>query len=161
MAPPRKRPKDLAGYLAALSHPVFQAGMSWRVVSSKWDGIRDAFAGFDPKVVADFGPDDVERLLGDERIIRSRPKIEATIDNAQAMLELDAEHGGFGRYLASHGGFDETVADLKRQFRFIGDSGAYFFLYMVDEPVPPHEEWSAAHRRSSGRGRGRSATTAR
>ena len=56
-----------------------------------------------------------------------------------------------------------TVADLKRQFRFIGDSGAYFFLYMVDEPVPPHEEWSAAHRASSGRGRGRarSATTAR
>jgi hypothetical protein len=43
-------------------------------------------------------------------------------------LELDAEHTGFGRYLSSHGGFEETVAYLKRQFRFIGDSGAYHFL---------------------------------
>ena len=71
-------------------------------------------------------------------------KIEATIDNAQALLELDAEYGGFDRYLRSHGGFDQTVADLKRQFRFIGDSGAYHFLYVVGEQVPPYEEWRAA-----------------
>jgi 3-methyladenine DNA glycosylase Tag len=141
-APPRRKPKELAGYLEALSRPVFQAGMSWRLIDAKWDGIREAFAGFEPRVVADFGPREIERLLGDPRVVRSKAKIESTIDNAQALLELDHEFGGFGRYLRSHVGFEETVADLKRQFRFIGDSGAYHFLYLVDEPVPPHDERS-------------------
>jgi hypothetical protein len=153
-APPRGKPKTLAGYLEALSRPVFQAGMSWRVIDAKWDGIRDAFLNFDPHAVADFGPREVQRLLGDTRVVRSRAKIEATIDNAQAVLELDDEFGGFGRYLRSHGSFEETVADLKRQFRFIGDSGAYHFLFVVDQPVPPHEEWFAAARGSDGRHRG-------
>jgi hypothetical protein len=139
--PPRKRPKDLAGYLEALSRPVFQAGISWRVIDAKWDGIREAFERFEPRKVAGFGPTKVDRLLEDARIVRSRPKIEATIDNAHTVLELDAEHHGFRRYLKSQGDFDSTVTDLKRQFRFIGDSGAYHFLYAVDEPVPSHEEW--------------------
>ena len=142
--PSRRKPDDLAGYLEALSRPVFQAGMSWHVVDSKWDGIRDAFAGFAPEVVAGYGPDDIGRLLADPRVIRSKAKIEAIIDNAQALLELDAEHDGFDRYLRSHAGFDQTVADLKRQFRFIGDSGAYHFLWSVAEPTPPYEEWRDA-----------------
>jgi Methyladenine glycosylase len=149
--PARHHPKDLAGYLEALSRPVFQAGMSRRVIDAKWDGICDGFAGFGPPAVADFGPSDIERLLADTRIVRSRAKIEATIDNAQALLELDTEYDGFARYLSSHGGFEDTVADLKRQFRFIGDSGAYHFLHVVDQPVPPHEEWFAAKRRPAGR----------
>lgn len=124
---------------------MFQAGISWRVVESKWHGIRNAFAEFDPPTVANFGADDVERLLEDPQVIRSRPKIEATIDNAQTMIELDGEHHGFRRYLQSHEDFDETVADLKQQFRYIGDNGAYRFLYVVDEPVPPHQEWFAKH----------------
>jgi Methyladenine glycosylase len=149
---PRRKPKDLAGYLEALSRPVFQAGMSWRVIDAKWDGIRDAFANFDPATVADFGPREIRRLLGDTRVVRSKAKIEATIDNAQAVIELDAEFGGFDRYLRSHASFEETVVDLKRQFRFIGDSGAYHFLYVVNRPVPPHEEWFAAsHRTGSAR----------
>ena len=149
--PPRKRPKNLAGYLEALSRPAFQAGMSWRVIEAKWPGIREAFREFDPKAVARFGPRDVERLMGDERVIRSRAKIEATIDNAQTLLELDEEHGGFRRYLRSHEDFAATVADLKRQFRFIGDSGAYQFLYVVDEPVPAHEDWFGARKGRRGR----------
>jgi 3-methyladenine DNA glycosylase Tag len=151
--PPRRRPKNLAGYLEALSRPVFQAGISWRVIDAKWDGICDAFARFDPRAVADFGPDEIKRLLNDTRVVRSRAKIEATIDNAQAVLELDHEFGGFGRYLSSHGSFEETVADLKRQFRFIGNSGAYHFLFLVNQPVPPHDEWFTAVRGSGGRRR--------
>jgi DNA-3-methyladenine glycosylase I len=139
--PPQRRPKDLAGYLEALSRPVFQAGMSWRVIDAKWDGIRDAFAGFDPTLVANYGQDDVERLLGDPRVVRSKAKIEATIDNAQTLLELDQEYGGFARYLRSHSSFEQTVGDLKRRFRFIGDSGAYHFLWTVKERTPPYEEW--------------------
>ena len=101
--PPRRRPRDLAGYLETLSRPVFQAGISWRVIEAKWDGIHDAFEGFDPKKVAAFGPKKVDRLMADESIVRSRPKIEAVIDNAQTLLELDAEHGGFARYLTVRG----------------------------------------------------------
>jgi 3-methyladenine DNA glycosylase Tag len=150
--PPRKKPRSLSGYLEALSRPVFQAGMSWRVIDAKWDGIREAFALFDPPTVAGFRARDVQRLLGDRRVVRSRAKIEATIDNAQTLLELDSEHRGFGRYLSSRGGFEETVADLKRQFRFLGDTGAYHFLYVVDQPVPAHDQWFAATRKSPGRG---------
>lgn len=151
--PPRHAPKNLAGYLEALSRPVFQAGMSWRVIDAKWDGIREAFKEFDPPTVAAFGPDEVDRLLEDPRVVRSRPKIEATIDNAQTMLDLDKEHGGFDNYLRSRGGFDATVADLKKNFGFIGDSGAYHFLWVVDEPVPAHEEWFASRPARSARRR--------
>jgi 3-methyladenine DNA glycosylase Tag len=73
----------------------------------------------------------------------ARQKIEATVDNAQALLELDAEHGGFDRYLRSLGGFGESVADLRRQFRFIGDGGAYHFLWQAGELVPDYDSWQA------------------
>jgi methyladenine glycosylase len=117
--------------------------MNWRVIDAKWEGIRAAFAGFDPATVVDYGPDDVQRLLADPRVVRSKAKIEATIDNAQALLELDSEHGGFDRYLGSCGGSADTVADLKRQFRFIGDSGAYHLLWQVGEQVPDYDTWQA------------------
>jgi 3-methyladenine DNA glycosylase Tag len=146
-APDRARPSDLSGYLEAITRAVFQGGISWRVVEAKWDGIREAFAGFDPKAVAAFESADIEKLMADPRVIRNRAKLEGTVDNAQTLLELDAEHGGFGRYLRSHGGFEATVADLKRQFRFLGDTGAYYVLYVVDEEVPPHETWEAARQR--------------
>ncbi len=144
-APKRARPRDLAGYLEAITRAVFQGGISWRVVDAKWEGIREAFAGFEPHAVADLDAADIDALMADQRVIRNRAKLEGTVDNAQTLLELDAEHGGFRRYLRSHGGFDATVADLKRQFRFLGDTGAYYFLYVVGEQVPPHEEWSASH----------------
>lgn len=145
--PAGEKPENLAGYLEALSRLVFQAGISWRVVDTKWDAIRDGFAEFAPEVVAGYGRDDIDRLLNDPGVIRSKAKIQATIDNARTVLELDAEHAGFARYLQSRGGFDETVADLKRQFRFIGDSGAYHFLWLVGEPVPPHAEWPGPRQR--------------
>jgi 3-methyladenine DNA glycosylase Tag len=152
--PPRRRPKNLAGYLEALSRPVFQAGISWRVIDAKWDGIRRAFREFDPPTVAAFGPKQMDALLADEAVVRSRPKIEAVIDNAQTLLELDAEHRGFPRYLKAHGDAAAVAADLQRQFRFIGPSGAYMFLYMVGEPVPPHDQWPAARSRRASHAKG-------
>jgi 3-methyladenine DNA glycosylase Tag len=143
--PPRNRPKSLAGYLSALSRPVFSAGMSWRVVNAKWDGISEAFAHFDPDAVAAFGPDDVDRLVTNEAVIRSRPKIEAVIDNAQVLLDLDGQYKGFRKYLRSHGSYDATAADLQKRFHYIGPTGAYTFLYAVGEDVPTHPEW--AHER--------------
>jgi DNA-3-methyladenine glycosylase I len=66
----------------------FQAGLAWITVLRKRDAFRAGFKGFDPEVVAKFGEKDVERLLGDAGIIRSRAKIEATIGNARAYLEM-------------------------------------------------------------------------
>ena len=145
-APTKITPKSLADYFEVMTKAVFQSGISWSVIEGKWDGFREAFQGFDPAVVARFTPDDVDRLLQDARIVRNRRKVEATVDNALEMEALDLEHDGFRKYLRSHGSFDETVADLKRHFRFLGDTGSYFFLYVVGEKVPSHEDWMASRR---------------
>jgi 3-methyladenine DNA glycosylase Tag len=142
--PTKIRPKALGDYLEVMTKAVFQSGLSWRVVDAKWDGFREAFEGFDAERVAAFTPDDVDRLAQDTRIVRNRRKIQATVDNAVEMVELDREHNGFRNYLRSHGSYDETVADLKRHFRFLGDTGAYYFLHVVGEKVPSHEEWMAS-----------------
>ena len=137
-APERIEVKGLGEYLEVLTKAVFQSGMSWRVVEAKWEGFREAFAGFDPETVAGLTPEDVDRLVEDTRIIRNRRKIEATIDNALELVALDREHGGFRDYLRSHGSYEETVKDLRKHFRFVGDTGAYYFLYVVGEEVPEH-----------------------
>jgi DNA-3-methyladenine glycosylase I len=125
-----------------------QAGLSWSTILRKREGYREAFAGFDPKKIARFSEQDVDRLAQDTRVVRNRRKIEATVDNAVEMIELDREHGGFRNYLRSRGSFEDTVADLKRHFAFLGDTGSYYFLYVVGEKVPPHEEWMASRQRA-------------
>ena len=144
-APTQIEPTGLADYFEVMTKAVFQSGMSWQVVEAKWDGFREAFAAFDPATVAAFSGDDVDRLSEDTRIIRNRRKIEATITNAETMLALDGEPGGFTGWLRSHADFDATVAALRGEFRFLGDTGTYYFLYVVGERVPPHEEWMKAH----------------
>ncbi|WP_045877516.1 DNA-3-methyladenine glycosylase I [Pseudofrankia sp. DC12] len=81
--------RDTVGLFERLSLEAFQSGLSWLTILRKRDGFRRAFAGFDPVVVAEFGPDDEVRLLGDASIVRNRRKIEATIANARAILALD------------------------------------------------------------------------
>ena len=71
----------------------FQSGLAWITILRKRDNFRHAFAGFDPAAVAQFGADDVERLLNDAGIVRHRGKIEATINNARATLEVQHRHG--------------------------------------------------------------------
>ena len=144
MPPTRIRPKALADYLEALSKIAFEAGLSGRVVDAKWENIRKAFNDFDPERVARMTPRGVANLVADERVIRSRSKIEATIANAETLLELDADHGGFRRYLRGHDDFEATVKDLRKRFKFLGDHGAYRFLWIVGEQVPPWEEWAAS-----------------
>ena len=61
----------------------FQAGLSWITILKKRENFRRAFAGFDPDIIAQWGEDDVQRLLGDAGIIRHRGKIEAAINNAR------------------------------------------------------------------------------
>jgi 3-methyladenine DNA glycosylase Tag len=154
-APAKIEPRTLADYLEVLTKAVFQSGISWRVIESKWDGFREAFESFDPKRIARFTPADVDRLAEDTRIVRNRRKIEATIDNAVELLALEKEHGSFQDYLRSHASFEETVADLKRRLRFLGDTGAYYFLYVVGEKVPSHEDWMASREANVKRAGGR------
>ena len=76
----------------------FQAGLSWRTILGKRAAFRAAFDGFDPERIARYGERDVARLLGDAGIVRSRAKIEATIGNARAYLEV-MEQEGFAVWL--------------------------------------------------------------
>ena len=140
-APARIEPQSLGDYLEVMSKSTFQTGMSWRVVESKWPGIRDAFRSFNAEAVADLTEPELDTLTGDKRVIRNRRKIEAVVANAQRMIELEKSHGSFRNYLRSHDSFDATVKDLRKQFKFLGDMGAYLFLYVVGEVVPPYEEW--------------------
>jgi DNA-3-methyladenine glycosylase I len=84
-----RRVRDTVGLFERLTLEAFQSGLSWLTILRKRPAFRAAFADFDPAVVADFGPADVERLLGDAGIVRNRRKIEATVVNARAVLALD------------------------------------------------------------------------
>jgi len=79
----------------------FQSGLSWLTILRKRPRFREAFAGFEPARVARFDGRDVERLLSDAGIVRHRGKIEATIANARATLELTREHGSLAAFLWS------------------------------------------------------------
>ena len=143
-APAKIAPQGPGDYLEIMSKVVFQAGMSYKIVESKWPGIREAFHGFDAAKVAGMTPPEIDLLAQDTRVIRNRRKLESVVSNAQRLLDLDSEFGGFQKYLRSHGDFASLVKDLRRQFKFLGDMGCYYYLYVVGEEVPPHEEWQAS-----------------
>jgi 3-methyladenine DNA glycosylase Tag len=141
-APPQIKPKRLGDYLEVMSKAVFQSGMSWDVVEAKWPGTREAFGGFDAEAVARMSDREIDKLATDTRLIRNRRKIAAVVENANKLIALDAEHKGFRKYLRSFGGdYYALVKDLRKQFKFLGDTGCYMFLYVVGEPVPEYHEW--------------------
>ena len=121
-------PDDPAFFLEHLSRAVFQAGMSWRVVCAKWDGIREAFGGFDPAAIASLQPAQIAQIAADARVIRNSAKIEATVQNAQELLAILREHGSVRAYLASFPDAPAAAADLHRRFRFLGDAGVWRLL---------------------------------
>src|SRR6266566_2076984 len=146
-APEQIEPKGTADYLEVMSRAIFQTGISWRVVQKKWPGIREAFQGFDPVALAQMGDPEIEALMQDARVIRNRPKLRAIVENARRMLDVADQHGSFAAYLRSLGDFQAKVKDLRKRFGFMGDTGAYYFLYVVREPVPTYDEWCASRGR--------------
>lgn len=78
-----------------------QAGLSWMTILRKRDGYRRAFADFEPGAVASFQTAEVERLVADPSIVRNRAKIISTIENARAVLAIQAERGSFAALLWS------------------------------------------------------------
>jgi DNA-3-methyladenine glycosylase I len=141
--------RDERGLFERLSLEAFQSGLSWLTILRKREAFRGAFSGFEPDAVACFGPADVERLLGDAGIVRNRAKIEATIANARATVDLrDAGTGLVELVWERHRPpprpdpprtfadiptqTPETVAlakELKRRgFRFVGPTTLYALM---------------------------------
>ena len=90
------------GLFERLALEINQAGLSWLTILKKRQGFRRAFEGFDPEVVARYGPRERRRLLADAGIIRNRLKIDAVIENARRVLALRESHGSFARWLDAH-----------------------------------------------------------
>jgi DNA-3-methyladenine glycosylase I len=126
-----------------------QAGLSWSTILRKRDAYRRAFDGFDPAIVARYGKANVRSLLADSGIVRNRLKIESTISNAAAFLEVSEEFGSFDAYIWRFVGGEPVVhrprnmkqvpprtalsdalsRDLKKRgFRFVGSTICYAFM---------------------------------
>lgn len=137
-----------------VSLEAFQSGLSWIVILRKRPAFRTAFAGFDPESVARFGDADVARLLGDAGIVRNRLKIDATIANARAVLDLDTPLDELVWSFAPAGHpRPATLADVpatssesvamakalkKRGLRFVGPTTCYALMQatgIVDDHV--------------------------
>lgn len=142
--PPQHDAKSLDDYLEYLSKSVFQAGISWRVVDAKWPSTRQAFHAFNVERIARMKDREIDALAKDERVIRSRPKLAAVVHNANALLELE-RNGGFKKHLRSFDDYEDLATDLKKRFKFVGDSGIYHFLWTVKHPVPEWHAWARAH----------------
>ena len=136
----------------------FQAGLSWSTILRKREAFIRAFDGFDPEIVAAYGPTDEERLLADAGIVRNRLKVAAAISNAQAFLQSQQEFGSFDAYIwrfapepraerlpslmdvpATTPESDAMSKDLKKRgFRFVGSTICYAFMQsagLVDDHV--------------------------
>lgn len=92
----------------------FQAGLAWIIVLRKREAFRKAFKGFDPQKVARFGSKDVERMLADPGIIRSRAKIEATIGGAKAFLQMRDEGVEFSDWVWQMAGGQPIQNKIRR-----------------------------------------------
>jgi DNA-3-methyladenine glycosylase I len=134
----------------------FQAGLAWITVLRKRDAFRKAFKGFEPAKVARFKEADIARLLENPGIIRSRAKIEATIQAARVYLEMEKAGEGFGAFLwAIAGGkpirnegpvsaqtslsVEMSKQLKKRGFKFVGPVIVYAFMQaagMVNDHSP-------------------------
>jgi DNA-3-methyladenine glycosylase I len=90
-----------SAHLERLTLEAFQSGLSWATILAKRPAFREVFAGFDAERVAAYDAADVERLMGDARIVRNRRKIEAALVNAAATVEL-REDGGLEALVRSH-----------------------------------------------------------
>lgn len=81
---------------------IFQAGLSWEIILKRRAGLNEAFAGFDPDVLATWGEEESARLLADPRIIRNRLKVKAILNNARTVIALREQYGSFAGWLAAH-----------------------------------------------------------
>lgn len=110
-----------------------QAGLSWETILKKETTFRNAYDNFDIGKVAAYTELDRERLMGDSGIIRNKLKINAAIENARTILELQKQHGSFEKWLELHHRKtkEEWVKLFKKTFRFTGGEIVNEFLMSI------------------------------
>jgi DNA-3-methyladenine glycosylase I len=141
------RTHDESAMFEALTLGVFQVGLSWAIVFAKGDAFRKAFRHFDVAEVAAMTALDVDRLVQDASIIRNRAKIEATVDNARAMMSASPSLAALAKsYEITRERAPESLADLptstpqakafakqlkSQGYRFVGPTSVYAFMQNV------------------------------
>ena len=127
----RAEPDDR--YLSLMSLRIFRAGLKHELVDAKWPAFEEAWHGFDPARCARVWDEELETMLADRRLIRHLGKLRSIRQNAAAMLEIAAEHGSFGAWLA-----DWPTAEivtlwetLAKRFSQLGGNSAPNFLRMA------------------------------
>ena len=139
--PPQEKPENEKGYFEILSKAVFNAGFSYQVVNTKWEGIKEVFKEFDPEIVSNWTIDEVSDALESPKIIRNSKKVKAIVSNAQVFLDLVKKYRSFENYLESFRdkSYEEKQKIIAKQFKWLGPTGAHFFLWSIGEDVPPCE----------------------
>lgn len=119
-----------------------QAGLSWEIILNKQKYFELAFDGFNIEKVANYVEADFNRLVNDERIIRNKLKINATIHNAQAILQIQREFGSFKNWLdLEHPKTkDQWVKLFKTRFKFVGGEIVNEFLMSTGYLKGAHDE---------------------
>ncbi len=105
MMPTVRTPRALARtrddrWLAQMTRCIFQAGFVWRVVDHKWDDFEEVFFGFPPDRILMLSPDQIDRFAQNPKIIRNRQKVLSVQANAQYLLDIEKEHGSFGKFVS-------------------------------------------------------------
>ncbi|MBC7848640.1 MAG: DNA-3-methyladenine glycosylase I [Chitinophagaceae bacterium] len=119
-----------------------QAGLSWTTILRKEKTFRKAYSNFNIRKVATYGDKDVERLLSDAGIIRNKLKVNAAIENAKTILQLQKEHGSFKNWLDKQHPMSrqEWTALFKKTFRFTGGEIVNEFLMSAGYLPGSHDE---------------------
>lgn len=127
-----------------------QAGLSWETILKKEASFRKAYSNFNIKKVAVYTENDRERLLADTGIIRNRLKINAAIENAKVILNLQKEFGSFEKWLEQHHPKtkEEWVKLFKKTFRFTGGEIVNEFLMSIGYLHGAHSEDCAIHNKT-------------
>src|SRR5882757_8542349 len=134
---------------ARLILEINQAGLSWTTILNKKDNFFRAFDNFDIDKVARYGQKQKDRLLADAGIIRNRLKVEATIENAKKIKEIQKEFGSFKKWLDHHHPLtkEEWVKLFKKTFRFTGGEIVGEFLMSTGYLSGAHVEGCAVYKK--------------
>ena len=119
-----------------------QAGLSWETILKKENTFRKAYHNFNIKKVAAYTESDRERLLADPGIIRNRLKVNAAIENAKVILQLQKQYGSFEKWLEYHHpkSKEEWVKLFKTTFKFTGGEIVNEFLMSIGYLQGAHSE---------------------
>ncbi|MDH5403369.1 MAG: DNA-3-methyladenine glycosylase I [Candidatus Heimdallarchaeota archaeon] len=138
IVPPKIKPDSDNGYFEILTKAVFQAGFSHEVIHNKWKGFKEIFENFEVNKISNWTKEEILNAVESPKIVRNMKKIQATVDNAKSFQEIVNSFGSFDGYLGTirDKGYQELSKHLIKQFKWLGQTGAYYFLYCVDEEVP-------------------------